>query len=146
MAEKHHNTALAENYHLGIFELMQPVGTVCQWRGTPSLKHPGPHQPTILEHPFRNNSKPSTPVASCHFPPHPQSFFPYSVHRKAQKIKKKQKMKTNVDVIHFDFIVAWNYLCSYASTSHIYTHAHTLSSQTQTQKYTHTHTPHSCLF
>lgn len=37
-------------------------------------------------------------------------------------------MKTNVDLIHSDFIVGWNYLCTYASGAHIYT----LSSHTQT--------------
>jgi len=31
-------------------------------------------------------------------------------------------MKTNVDLIHLDVLVAKNYSCSYASTSHIYTH------------------------
>ena len=136
--KKHHNTAQALNYRLGIFESMQPVGTFCQWRGKPFLKHPGPHQPTILRHLFRNNYKPSTPAAPRYaFTPSTRSTIPSSVRRKAQK-KKQQKMKTNVDLIHFDFIVAWNYLCSYASTSHFGTQTHTELSDTNAEIHTRT--------
>ena len=86
--KKHHNTAQALNYRLGIFESMQPVGTFCQWRGKPFLKHPGPHQPTILRHLFRNNYKPSTPAAPRYaFTPSTRSTIPSSVRRKAQKKK-----------------------------------------------------------
>ena len=47
-------------------------------------------------------------------------------------------MKTNVDLIHFDFIVAWNYLCSYASTSHFGTQTHTELSDTNAEIHTRT--------
>lgn len=47
-------------------------------------------------------------------------------------------MKTNVDIIHFDFIVAWNYLCSYASTSHFGTQTHTELSDTNAEIHTRT--------
>lgn len=120
-----------------IWLLMQPVGTVCQWRGRPFLKHSGPHQPTVLRHPFRNNSKPSTPAASCHAPPYPPLL---SLLCPAKSTKKQQKMKTNVELIHFDFIVAWNYLCSYASTSHIYTqNTHWGFRHKSRNKHAHTH-------
>lgn len=74
-SKKHHNKAQALNYRMGIFESMQPVRTFFQWRGKPFLKHPGPHQPTILRHLFRNNYKPSTSAA----PRNAQCFTP--IHR-----------------------------------------------------------------
>lgn len=143
VAEKHCNTAQAVkegNYHLGIFELTRPVGTVCQWRGRPLLKHSGPHQPTILKHPFRNNSS------------HPCSLMPVPLQPPflslicSQKSTKEQKIKTNVDLIHIDFLVAWNYFCSYASISHIYTYKRTHTQRNDTKKQKYTHAPHCFLF
>lgn len=58
------------------------------------------------------------PAASCHIHRPP---FVSSIHRKAQQ-KKKLGNEKKVDLIHLDFLVAKNYSCSYASTSHIYTH------------------------
>lgn len=58
-------------------------------------------------------------------------LFPASVWRNffSKKKKKKQqqkwrKIETTAELIQFHFIVAWNYLCGYASTSHISTQTH----------------------
>lgn len=50
----------------------------------------------------------------------------------------KQKKQQNVDLIHFDFIVSWNYLCSFASSSHKY--IHTKLSDTKAEIHTCNHT------
>lgn len=56
-------------------------------------------------------------------------LFPASVWRKCIKKKKKKqkkwrKIETSAELIQFYFIVAWNYLCGYASASHISTQTH----------------------
>lgn len=85
-----------------IWLLMQPVGTARQWRGRPFLKHSGPHQPTVLKHPFRNNSKPSTPAALSHSPacpPFPSFLCPA---KSTKKVENENKCWVNP----FWFIVA----------------------------------------
>lgn len=137
VAEKCHNTVGVQEANsssesgelsLGIFGLRQPVGTFCQWREKPFLKHSGPHQPTRLKHPFRNNSNHSI-----------RYFLLCLVHKKTTK--------TNVDLIHYDFIVTWNYLCSYAWSPllhkqiHMLTHLFTYTPTSyQTPRNTHTNT------
>lgn len=100
-----------ENFTQNIFSREFSFGyfwtdTVSKWRGGPS---------PVLQHLFRNSETFRPP--SLHVPPHPPVISLLCPQQNTQK----NNGRKNLDLIHFDCVVAWDYLCSYASTSHVHT-------------------------
>lgn len=67
--KKHNNTAQAGHYHSALDAACRDSLPMKRKTISETL-WPSPAY-TVLRHPFRNNSKPSTPAASCHAPPYP---------------------------------------------------------------------------
>lgn len=120
-----------------IWLLMQPVGTVCQWRGRPFLKHSGPHQP-ILFSGTRSEITLNPPPPQLRAMLHPiHHFFPSSVQRKAQKTTENENKCWVNPFWFYSRMELLMQLC--INLTHLHT-KHTLRFPTQEQKHTHTRT------
>lgn len=111
--KKHHSSAQAGNYHLALDAACRdslPMKRKTVAETLTSLLFSSTRSEITLNPP---------PPQLCAHPLHPvHHFLPSYVQRKVQK---KVENENKCWVNPFWFIVAWNYLCSYASTSHIHT-------------------------